>query len=179
MIFQSVSRRLIFKTVSMISLACFACVLFLPCPGLAQQKVTIQAGTVVMLRTTTALTPESLNVGDVITLAVVSDVLVDGKVVIKAGAGARGEITEAKTRNLIGIPAKLGLSVRNVEAVDGTTIPVMGAKMVEGKSKMAVSIGLSLICCILFALMKGGEAVIPAGTQIQVEIAGTTVITVE
>jgi hypothetical protein len=32
---------------------------------------------------------------------------------------------------------------------------------------MVVSIGLSLVCCILFALMKGGEATIPSGTMLE------------
>jgi len=146
--------------------------------AVAQEAVKVPSGTVVTLRTMTPLTPEQLNVGDLVILAVVSDVVVDGKVVIKAGAEARGEITSSKSRNMIGIAARIGLSVRSVTAVDGSTIPLFGTKLAEGKSKMTVSIGLSLVCCILFALMKGGDATIPAGTQIQATVAGTTSVQV-
>lgn len=38
--------------------------------------------------------------------------------------------------------------------------------------------GLGVLICILFLLVKGGEADIPAGTQIHAAIAGTTFINV-
>ena len=141
---------------------------------LAQEKVTIPAGTVVTLRTTSVIAPEQLNTGDLVTLTVVNDVVIDGKVVIASGAQAKGEIIDSRNRGMIGIAAKIGLSVRSVTAVDNTTVPLMGSKIVPGKDKMVLSIGLSLICCILFALMKGGDASIPAGAQIEAQVAGTT-----
>lgn len=170
--------RILFRVLSVITLSAFAVAIQPPLPSFAAEKVTIPAGTIIGLRTTTPLSPEHLNVGDLVMLAVISDVLVDGVVVIKGGAPARGEIVSSKSRNMIGIAAKIGLSVRSLEAVDGTTIPMYGTKLAEGKSKMGASIGLSLICCVLFALMKGGDASIASGTEIQATTAGTTVITV-
>lgn len=167
-----------FRIVSIIALSAFVVALLPPLPASAAEKTTIPAGTVVGMRTTTPITPEHLNVGDLVMLAVISDVLVDGVVVIKAGAPARGEIVSSKSRNMIGIAAKIGLSIRSVEAIDGTTIPMYGTKLAEGKSKMGASIGLSLICCILFALMKGGDASIASGTEIMATTAGTAIITV-
>jgi len=145
----------------------------------AQKQIQIPSGTSVMLRTNTALYPDQLNIGDTVQLSVASDVMVDGVVVIKAGAKATADVMEAKSRNLIGIAAKLGIALRSVEAVDGSLIPISGSKVVAGKDKMVASIGLSLICCILFALMKGGDASIPSGTQINAIVAGTIKIQVE
>jgi hypothetical protein len=90
-----------------------------------------------------------------------------------------GEITASKDRNIIGIAAQIGFAVRSVQAVDETTVPVSGSKVVEGKDKMVASIGLTLVCCILFALMKGGDASISAGTQIETTVAATTTVTVK
>jgi len=95
------------------------------------------------------------------------------------GAKAIADVMEAKSRNLIGIAAKLGIALRSVEAVDGSLIPITGSKVAAGKDKMVASIGLSLICCILFALMKGGDATIPSGTQINAIVAGSAKIQVE
>lgn len=171
-------RGIAFQLLVVGTLFTFVWTFMLPHEVVAQEKVQIPAGTVVVLKTNSTLTPEQLKVGDTVQLSVVSDVVIDGKVVIQAGASAMGEITSSKERGMIGIAAQIGLVVRSVQAVDGTTVFLSGSKLVEGKDKMVMSIGLALICCILFALMKGGEASIPAGTQIQATVAGTTTVTV-
>jgi len=143
-------------------------------PGMAFAGVKIPAGTPVIVAVNTILTPEAVNIGDAVELSVTSDVVVDGKVVIKAGARASGEVTNAKKRNYIGIPSEIAISVRSVQAVDGTTVMLSGTKVAKGKDKMVTTIGLSLICCILFAGMKGGDASIAAGTPITCTVAVTT-----
>lgn len=172
-------QGVIFQLLAIGTTLIFLWTFLLPHEALAQKKIKIPVGTVVLLRTNTTLSPKQLNVGDTVELSVVSDVVVDGEVVIEAGAKARGEITTSKDRNLIGIAAKMGLVVRGVQAVDGTTVPLSGSRIVEGKDKMVMSIGLALVCCILFALMKGGEAEIASGTQIECTVAGTTEVTVQ
>ncbi len=172
-------RSIAFQFLTIGTLFAFMWTFLLPQEAIAQQKVQIPAGTAVLLKTNTTLTPEQLNVGDTVDLSVVSDIVVDGEVVIKAGATARGEITTSKENNFIGIAAKIGLAVRSVQAVDGTTVPLSGTKLVEGKDRMVLSIGLALVCCILFGLMKGGDAFLPAGTQIGTTIAATTTVTVQ
>ncbi len=179
MITLTKKRWLAFQLIAMGTLFAFVWMFCIPHEAIAQQKVEIPVGTVVVLITNTTLSPEHLNIGDTVDLSVVSDVIVDGQVVIAAGAKARGEITASKTKNLIGIAAKIGLAVQSVQAVDGTTIIMSGNKLSEGKSKMVASIGLSLICCILFALMKGGEASLPAGTQIEATVPATTSVTIQ
>lgn len=171
-------RSMLLELFTLVTLWMFFWVFVTPHPIIAQEKVQVPVGTAVILKTNSTLTPEMLNIGDTVELSVVSDVVVDGKVVIKAGSTARGEITASKDRNIIGIAAKIGLAVRSVQGVDGSTIALSGAKMVEGKDKMVTSIGLSLICCVLFALMKGGDATITTGTQIEASVAATTIITI-
>lgn len=167
----------LFKYFVSITIAAFVSTFVLPPEAIASPtEVRIPAGTVVLLKTNTTLVPSQLNPGDTISLSVVSDVVVDGNVVIAAGSSAKGEITNAKDRNMIGIAAEIGFSVRSVQAVDGSTVMLSGAKNISGKDKMILSIGLSLVCCILFGLMKGGDATIPSGTQIESIVASTTVI---
>ena len=111
-------------------------------------------------------------------LAVSHDVTVGGVVVIKAGAMATAEVVRAKKRGMVGMAAAVGLAMRSVEAVDGTVVPLFGTRIAEGKSKTGMSIGLALLCCVLFVLMKGGDAEIAAGTQIQTNVATAVTVTV-
>jgi len=168
-----------FQSLTIMTLLAFMWAFLLPHESIAQQKVETLTGTTVALITNTTLTPEQFKVGDAVELSVVSDVVVNGEVVIKAGAGAKGEITVSKERSYIGIAAKIGLAVKSVQAVDGTTIPLSGSKLSEGKDKMVMSIGLSIVCCILFALKKGGEAFIQAGTPVDATVSATTPVTVQ
>src|SRR3989339_79254 len=129
-------------------------------------QITVRSGTEVVVKTVTTLIPDNLRVGDMVNLVVAKNVVINGATVIKEGAKVNAEVVSAKDNNYIGIAGKIGLSLKSVEAANGSTIMLSGSKHVEGKDKMVVSIGLSLICCILFALMKGGEASIEAGTEI-------------
>ena len=152
---------------------------FVPLVAYARESVTIPAGTIVSLRTIDELHPRNLNVGDRVVLKVVSDVRVLGKVVIAAGASARGEITAAKKSGMAGINARIGFSVKSVQAVDGTTISLYGTKFVEGDAKTTESVIFSFLCCLLFLLMKGEDASIPPGTLVDCETAGTVQVEVE
>lgn len=129
--------------------------------------VNVPAGTSVTLQFAENVSPETKRVGDSVYLTVVNDVIVDGKVVIKAGARAFGEVVKSKERNYLGIPAEIGVVVKSVKAVDGTQIMLGGTtKMQEGADKMVVTIALTVLICVLFALRKGGDAFISQGTQV-------------
>lgn len=145
----------------------------LPHPAAAAQVV-VPPQTPLQVATTSAINPAEVNVGDQVYLSVTAPVSVDGVVVIESGARVLARITQAKENGMIGIPAAIGLVLESAEAVDGTMVAISGSVVQEGKNKMAISIGLALVCCILFAIMKGGEAQIAPGTTI---MANTTMKT--
>ncbi|MBU1318177.1 MAG: hypothetical protein KKH67_03170 [candidate division Zixibacteria bacterium] len=146
---------------------------------LAQQEVTVPAGTVVSFTTSQAISPKVLHVGDRVNLAVTYDVIVDGIVVIKAGTIAAAEVTESTTSGAVGKPAKIGISIKRVEAIDGSTVPLYGTKLAEGQSKVGTAVIVTILCCVLGLLIKGGTAELPAGTEIQTETAGAVKVTAE
>ncbi|MBU1319435.1 MAG: hypothetical protein KKH67_09610 [candidate division Zixibacteria bacterium] len=147
--------------------------------ALAQQEVTVPAGTVVSFTTSEVISPKVLHVGDRVNLRVTYDVIVDDIVVIKAGTKAVAEVTESTTSGAVGKPAKIGISIKRVEAVDGSTVPLYGTRLAEGESKVGTAVIVTILCCVLGLLIKGGTAELPAGTEIQTETAGTVKVTVE
>lgn len=132
--------------------------------------VRIPVGTIVTAGVNDAIDPSSVSPGQMVTLSVITPVLIDGVKVIEAGAPVTAEVVVSQTKGAVGKPAKVGIALRNVAAVDGTLVPLSGQRQVEGENKQGTSLVVTILCCVLGLLMKGGEASIPAGAQIQ----GTT-----
>lgn len=147
----------------------------LPLPVFAE-VVKVPAGTSIMLRTTSDVTTASA-VGDVVALTVVQDVTVDGKVVVKAGAVAMGEVSALVKRKFFGIPAKISVTVRRVTMVDSNMVAVSNTKTVEGEDQMVCSI-VGTILCLFPALIRGGDAKITAGAMFDAIVTAPSVVTV-
>lgn len=143
------------------------------------QMVKVPVGTPVSLKLSTPVSAESSNAGDAVMFNVVSDVVVNGKVVIPAGSTASGLIMKAKKRNFVGLPASIMIQVSTIQGADGSSIPISVSKESEGDSKLVISVVLSLLCCILFLLMKGGNAEFPAGTVLNATVTAPIEIEVK
>ncbi len=131
--------------------------------------VSIPAGTRVRLRLEETVSPETKNAGDQVSLSVIHDVIVDGKVVIAAGAPARGEVTVSSKSGAVGKPAEIGFQVTSATAVDGKSVPLRATRKAEGKSKITEAVVVSILCCVLGLLMKGGKASFEKGLTIEAE----------
>lgn len=158
------------RLTSLSTVLAFALVSLCP-PHLEAADVKVPAGTPVMLRTAQAISPQNVKAGDPVSFTVADDVVVDGKVVIKAGSQAKGEVVKAEKRGILGKPDRVSVQITSVTAVDGKTLPVSAAKAAEGEDKMVLGIILTLICLPLL-FIKGGEAEIGAGTTVQAMTTG-------
>jgi hypothetical protein len=92
----------------------------------------------------------------------------DGHVVISKGALIVAEVAESKEKEYAGQAGGILVSFRTLTAVDGQDIIVSGSSRRERDDKMLESIGLGLVCCPLFLLMKGEEGVIKVGQIAQI-----------
>ena len=82
-------RSMAFSWITIVTLISFVWTFTLVTPvQVAAALVKIPAGTIVNVAPVSAITPELFTVGDPVQLTVVSDVSVNGKVVIAAGAEA-------------------------------------------------------------------------------------------
>lgn len=156
----------------------FSIVFTVPQGVFAAKEVKLMAGNLVLVKTTNTLNPSNLHMGDEVTLTVVQDVVVDGNTVIKAGSLALGTVTYSERNGMLGKAGKLGISVNSVKAVDGTDIALSGKMYNEGEDKAALSLGVGLLICLPFLLMKGEKAAIPANTSIHAKVLGTYTISV-
>jgi hypothetical protein len=131
-------------------------------------KVKMTAGTPVILRLPVSINSSTARQGDAITFEVARDVEVDGKVVISQGAIATGEVASVEKRAMLGEGGKLMVNLRSVRAVDGKEVPIRATLSQEGKNKQVTAILVGLVLCILgLFLIKGGDAIIPSGTEVK------------
>ena len=92
--------------------------------------------------------------------------------VIASGAPVVAEVTRSQKKGAVGKPAIIGVTLYSVTAVDGSTVPLMGQKLVEGENKQTESLVITILCCVLGLLQQGGPASIPEGTQLEASVAG-------
>lgn len=147
----------------------FTIITFLKIPDLlyaqSQDKVKLTAGTVVALNIqNSANSDASLN--SVVQFRVLRDVSVNDKVVIQAGAIATGTISEVSSSGALGKGGKVAVKLNSVIAVDGQSVYLSGSVDKEGENKVVLTVILGLICLPLL-LLSGGDANIPAGTEVR------------
>jgi uncharacterized membrane protein len=145
----------------------------------AQSKITIPEGTRVAVKSLEGVSSESAKMGQTIRFEVVRDVVVNSKVVIKAGAPAIGEVLKAESKRAVGREGTLLVGIRYATAVDGTQVPLRASLEEKGEERFGLSIALGVVLCPLFLLMKGKEAEIPAGTEYTVFVDRPIEVTVE
>ena len=151
--------------------------IFFPVCAMAE-TLTLRSGAVVKCTVSEDISPVTTTVGQRITLRVSEAVKVNGVTVIEAGAPVQAEVTQAQKQGSIGKPAIIGISLRSVTAVDGDVIALSGQKVLEGESKQSTSLVVTILCCVLGLLMKGGPASIPAGTNIDATVVSEVQIEV-
>jgi hypothetical protein len=135
------------------------------------EQLTVQAGTPVDLNFETTVSSESATQGQEVIMRVATPVVVNGKTVVEVGASAVGEVVFSKKSGMVGMAGRISVAAKRVTAVDGTVIALTGSKDFEGKDNMVTSIVITVVCCILGLLMKGGKAEIPSGSSLRASVA--------
>lgn len=128
-------------------------------------KVKLPANSPVILKLNDTIKGNDSIQGTTVNFTVVNDVKVGNSIVVKAGSRAKAQVSMQDDNGIIGQSGKVLISDFGVQAVDGTFIPLQGSLSEKGKDKMIMSVGLAIVLCPLFLLMKGGEATLPAGME--------------
>jgi hypothetical protein len=126
----------------------------------------LHAGTRVMTRTLEPLSSRTAAQGQRFRLRVVAPVLVDGLIVIPAGAEGVGEVRLVDQKGMMGKSGRLQIAPLWVE-VGGARILLDGAAGEKGESNVGpVVIGLPLVGPAA-GFISGKHAVIPVGTPLE------------
>lgn len=119
--------------------------------------VKIPIGTPVILSLLETISSKTAQVGQKVRFVVTSDVVVEGKTVIKKMSNAFGEVTAAGAAGMAGTAGSLSISLQLVQGIDGSMIPISATKGGKGESKLAESVAITALCCIFAIFMKGKD----------------------
>lgn len=143
----------------------------------AQTGSSLQEGQPIILLTEQFMKSGETQTGSTIRFRVDRDVLLsDGRVLVAAGAQASGEVIKSEPHGLFGQAGELNFSIRSVQAVDGTSVPLRALKNAEGDSIMAPVIVGAVLITPLVLLFNGPNVEIPANTAFTAFVDKTTAI---
>jgi hypothetical protein len=139
--------------------------------------VILTAGTPIPIETVGVLTSDGTTVGQLIDFKVRADVKVGDKVVIAAGSIAKGQVSRVQAPKAFGKEGLIEIQLKSVKSVDGQDVQLSSGRIFkEGEDKATLSIVLGIFVCILFLFMKGKNAEIPPGYQVDAIVASNITV---
>jgi len=145
----------------------------------AAGEIIIPAGTRIELETVQSISSELIQPGEPVDFKVRADVSINGVVVVKAGTLAKGVVITSDHAKGIGKEGNVEIQVKNVQAVDGSFLPLSSNSIArKGENNAVLSIVLGVLVCLLFLLIKGKNGVIPAGTSVDAIVASNSKVVV-
>jgi hypothetical protein len=145
----------------------------------AHTEVTVKAGTLVPLQVVNYTKAADVNVGQKVLFRVSRDINIDGVTAIPYGTTVNGTVYEAKKSSWWGTKGRLGIKVTEMYAPNGEMIPLQNGDLyVTGKNRTALSVLLFCFVTMPACFICGSKAEVPAGYEIQANVAANTVIKV-
>ena len=164
------------KTTAALLLVCLSTFSF---HSQAAGEIIIPAGTRIELETVQSISSELIQPGEPVDFKVRADVSINGVVVVKAGTLAKGVVITSDHAKGIGKEGNVEIQVKNVQAVDGSFLPLSSNSIArKGENNAVLSIVLGVLICLLFLLIKGKNGVIPAGTSVDAIVASNSKVVV-
>jgi len=139
------------------------------CQASFGSDVILENGTKIRMKLVDKVSSGLHKEGDEVNFIVAEDVRMGDLVLIKEGARATGIVAELISRGRVGKAGKLTINLDYAKAVNGKKVPINGTINKKGEDKVFLSLGLTLILAVLPVglLIRGEEATLPAGYQVQ------------
>lgn len=180
---KKIQNSILFKPTAIVLAFSLFCLSFVAPAG----KVTLRAGTPIMVQLSQEISSKDVSAGQSISARVMTDVKVDGKIVITAGSPARGQVVSVTKPKGVGRPGSIGIMINSVQAIDGTQVQLSSINLSrEGDDKKGLAWGLGIGLCLLTGIgfivmffIKGDDGKIAAGSTFDANVATNVDIQVE
>ena len=134
-----------------------------------QEKIVLSKGTTIEIASTKEMGSKLNQTGEIAHFEVQKEVLVNGEVIIPAGAKVTGTVTKSKRAKMAGTNAKFELGVDYLELPNGNLIKVSSQRALDNmEDKQPLVIGAAVFINPLFLLFKGKDVTMPVGTIFEV-----------
>jgi len=143
------------------------------------RELVLRDGTEVKLKLTKPISSADARVGDRVELEASEDIVVDGVVLIKKGAPAVGQVTEAQSRKSFGRRGKLNFTIDYVKTVDGQNVRLRSTREAKGADSYGAAGVVTILAGPFGALVKGKDVELGAGTEFTIFIDGDRTIKIK
>lgn len=149
-------------------------------PSIVQPaQMSIPGGTLVKIEIAEEISTKTRRPGETFAIRLSEPLILDGQVIIAAGAVGRGEIVHAKPAGMLGAGGEIILAARYLE-VGGERIRLRGFSFGQsGANNSGAILAASFVPYVGYAaiLITGGNVVIAPGASAQAKIAVDTLLT--
>lgn len=146
----------------------------------AQKEVNVKAGTLVPLQVVNPTKAADVQKGQKVAFRVSRDINVDGVTAIPYGTIVNGSVYEAKKSSWWGTKGRLGIKLNEIVMPNGEMIPLTnGDVYVTGKNRTTLSVVLFALVIWPACFICGSKAEIPAGYEVQANVASNTMVKVD
>ena len=143
--------------------------------AVAGTSVVLREGTPIRLTLLHTLNSKTVVIDDPLNFAVAEDVVVDGNVVIKAGASATGRVSRAKPARTFGRGAELRLHLDHVRA-GAVRVPLRSSLARQGKDKTGETVALVMVFGLSGFVKHGSEVEVKEGSKFDAFVDEDTVV---
>ena len=144
----------------------------------AQKEVTVKAGTLVPLQIANPTKAADVKEGQKVAFRVSRDINVDGVTAIPYGTTVNGTVYEAKKSSWWGTKGRLGIKINELITPNGEMIPLTnGDVYVTGKNRTTTAV-VAFLFVWPACFICGSKAEIPAGYEVQANVAANTSVKV-
>lgn len=162
------------------SLSIFFAILFFASGALfAGEAIVLKDGTPVPVRLTEEVSTRTKNLNDTVHIEVSRDIIVNGKILIKAGTPADGTVSVCEKPDILGQEGTICFILNSTKTIDGQWVSLRANMSRSGQNKTLVSAGAAYVCCPIFGLMKGSGASFPVGTEIKAYTENDVTVKIE
>lgn len=145
----------------------------------AQKEVTIKAGTMVPLQIVNPTKAVDVQKGQKVAFRVSRDINVKGVTAIPYGTFVNGSVYETKKSSWWGTKGRLGIKLDEIVMPNGEIIPLINGNVyVTGENRTTLSVVLFALFVWPACFICGSKAEIPAGYEIQANVASNTMVKV-
>lgn len=154
----------------------FILVLFSAQSLIAQEKLVIDAGTVLTLHSVKEVLAREVKHGDKVLFKTAYDTYVQGRKILPAGYIVKGTVQRARKSGVAGTKGLLDISIDNLVLPNGQHVALSDRMIsIEGKNRTpAVLVATLFIWPCIF--ISGSKAVMPEGYEVDVHVQSNTTI---
>ncbi len=148
-------------------------------PGgkISGESVVIESNTEIKLKLIEKIDSSATQKGELIPFEIAEDIVVDGKLVIPAGAKSKMRVTEIEKAGKFGKPGEVKVEFLPLRAIDGTVVKLIRDEELMTKRSRQLALGAGVLGAIVFNsplgfalsyFVKGSPDVYDAGSKITV-----------